>query len=70
MKEDYSSYVELPDKKNYKINQRITFHNQLKTKLKLKEKDKVKGIDHIPPDHVAEFTRVKNGWKGVIKKNS
>lgn len=70
MKEEYSSYVELPDKKNYKINQKLTFQNQLKTKLKLKETDKVKGIDHIPAGQTAEFTRTRKGWIGVIKKNS
>lgn len=70
MKEDYSSFIELPDRKQYKINQKLTYHNQLKTKLKLKDSDKITGIDHIPPNHIAEFTKTKKGWKGEIKKNS
>lgn len=70
MKEEYSSYVELPDMNNYQINQKLIFENQLKTKLKFKAESKVKGLDHIPPNHTAEFTRVEEGWIGIIKKNS
>lgn len=64
MKEDYSSYVELPKHKNYKKGDKLTYQNELKTKLKLK--DKVKGLDAIPPGKTAEFIKTKTGWEGKL----
>lgn len=65
MKYDYNTYLKLPNRE-FKINDKIQYHNRLKTKLKLHENDHIAGINHLKPGETAEFTKTSKGWEGTI----